>query len=173
MQSLAAQVEVAVLEADLFRIGMVAKHRHRQLGRLGLDADRPAHDLDLTGREVGIHQLRVPGDDLALDRDDALGAQAFNRGEARRSRIEDDLGQAVMVPQVDEHDPAMVAPSVQPARNLDGLADMGFAQLPAGMGAIGMHRANTPVTRPNIKKRRRAQTPSPLSSRCDKRSRND
>ena len=173
VQRLAAQVQVPVLEADLFRIGMVAEDRHRQLGGFGLDGDRPADDFDLTGGEVGVDQLAVAGDDPALNRDDAFGAQALDRGKTGGARIEDDLGQPVMVAQVNEHDPAMVPAAVQPARKLDGFTDMGLAQLPAGVGAIGVHRTKTPEKRSNIKKAGRAQTPSPLSSWCDKRSGND
>ena len=112
VQLLAAQVQVAVLQADVFRIGMVAKHRHRQLGGLGLDRNGPAHDLDLAGHEVRVHQVPVPGHDLAFHRDHALGAQALDRRKAHRARIEHDLRQAVMVAQVDEHHPAMVPAAV-------------------------------------------------------------
>ena len=44
-----------------------------------------------------------------------------------------------MVAQVDEQHAAMVADAVAPAREADGLADMVFAELAAGMGAIGVH----------------------------------
>jgi hypothetical protein len=115
VQLLPAKVQIAVLEADVLGIGMVAEHRHRQLGRLGLDRNGPAHDFDLAGGEVRVHQIPVPGHDLAFDRDDALGAQALDRRKAHRTRIEHDLRQAVMVAQVDEHHPAMVPAAVQPA----------------------------------------------------------
>ena len=44
-----------------------------------------------------------------------------------------------MVAQVDEQHAAMVADAVAPAGQADGFADMGFAEIAAGMGAIGVH----------------------------------
>ena len=60
--------------------------------------------------------------------------------EGRRIRIGDDLGQAVMVAQVDEQQAAMVAHAVHPARQADGLADIGFAEFGAVMAAVAVHR---------------------------------
>ena len=60
-------------------------------------------------------------------------------GEGRRIRLDHALGDAVMVAQVDEDQPAMVAAAIDPARQAHGLADIGFAELAAGMGAIGVH----------------------------------
>ena len=48
---------------------------------------------------------------------------------------------AVMVAQVDEQQPAMVARAVHPAGEPGALADIGLAQLAAGMGAVGVHRS--------------------------------
>jgi hypothetical protein len=44
-----------------------------------------------------------------------------------------------MVAQIDEQYAAMVADAVTPAGNADGLADVFFAELAAGVGAIGVH----------------------------------
>ena len=60
-------------------------------------------------------------------------------GKAARVRLDHALGDAVMVAQIDEDQPAMVAAAIDPARQPHGLADIGFAQLAAGMGAIGVH----------------------------------
>ena len=51
----------------------------------------------------------------------------------------DDLGQPVMVAQVDEQHAAMVALAVNPARQADGRADVGGAKLGAVMGTVGVH----------------------------------
>ena len=53
--------------------------------------------------------------------------------------IGDDLGQAVMVAQVDEQQAAMVAHAVDPARQADVRADVGLAKGGAGVAAIAMH----------------------------------
>ena len=44
-----------------------------------------------------------------------------------------------MVAQIDEQHAAMVADAVAPAGQSDGFTDMGFAEVAAGMGAIGVH----------------------------------
>ncbi len=50
--------------------------------------------------------------------------------------VGDDLGQAVVVAQVDEQHAAMVADAVHPARKARNAADIGAAQAAAGGGAI-------------------------------------
>ena len=52
---------------------------------------------------------------------DALGAQRVGRREGRAAGGEHALGQAVMVAQVDEQQPAMVALAVDPAGEPGGL----------------------------------------------------
>ena len=80
--------------------------------------------LDLTGRQVRVHGLRRPRLDRAVDPDHPLRAHLLRRLEGRRIRIGHDLGQAVMVAEVDEQQPAMVADAVHPAGQADGLADV-------------------------------------------------
>mgnify|MGYP006150839021 CR=1 FL=1 len=45
-----------------------------------------------------------------------------------------------MVAQVDEQHAAVIALAMDPARQADGLADIGGAKLGASVGAIGVHR---------------------------------
>ena len=59
--------------------------------------------------------------------------------KAGESGIGDDLGNAVMVAQVDEEQPAMVADAMDPARQADGLPDFRFPQLCAGVAAVTVH----------------------------------
>ena len=51
-------------------------------------------------------------------------------------RIEDDLGEAVAVPQVDENDAPVVAPPMDPAAQSHGLVDMLSSQFVASVGAV-------------------------------------
>src|SRR6185437_16615737 len=60
--------------------------------------------------------------------------------KGRCVRLDHALGQAIMVAQIDEDQPAMIAPAIDPARQPDGLSDIGLAKLAAIMGAIGVHR---------------------------------
>jgi hypothetical protein len=54
VQRLAAQVEEAVLQADIFRVIWLAKHRQRQFARLRQDLDIACKHLDCAGRQVGF-----------------------------------------------------------------------------------------------------------------------
>ncbi len=54
VQILAAQIEEAVFEPDLFRIILLAEHRHRQFGGRAQHLDLVDIDLDLSGRQLGV-----------------------------------------------------------------------------------------------------------------------
>ena len=70
----------------------------------------------------GSHVMAVCGpagcgkSHLAVDPDHALGPQSLDGLEAGRLGVEDQLGQAVVVAQVDEQQTAVVALAVDPAR---------------------------------------------------------
>ena len=52
-------------------------------------------------------------------------------------RPEHALGEALAVAQIDEDNPAVVAGGINPTDERDGLADVGFAELVAVVGAHG------------------------------------
>ena len=72
-----------------------------------------------------------------------LTGKVVARGEGGVLRRDDALGDAVMIAQVDEDQPAMVAAAIDPAGDARGGADIGFAKLAAGVGAIGVHGRKT------------------------------
>jgi hypothetical protein len=139
VQPLAAQIEEAVLQADVFRIFLVAENRHRQFRRRTQHLDLGRKHLDLPGRQIGIVGTRRAGAHLAVDPHHPFRAQRLGRLEGRAVGIGHDLGQAVMVAQVDEQQAAMIADAVAPAGDAHRLANMGVAELAAGVGAIAMH----------------------------------
>jgi hypothetical protein len=51
----------------------------------------------------------------------------------------DDLGEAVMVAQIDEQHAAMIALAMHPARQFHPRADVAFAELAAIVGTVGVH----------------------------------
>ena len=139
MQMLAAQVEEPVLEPDFLRIIVLAKHWHRQLNGRAEHLDAADEDFDSAG---GQFQVLRPGGTfahLALDPHHPFRAQLFNLLERRRIRIGDALGHAVMVAQVDEQKPAMVADAVAPTGQPHGLTDIALPQGVAMMGTVAMH----------------------------------
>src|SRR6185312_8592828 len=88
-----------------------------------------------------VHRVGCAGDHLAGERQHPFGARGIDHGEGGAVRLDYALGDAVMIAQVDEDQPAMVTPPVDPARQTDSLADVGPAKLAAGMGTIGVHGA--------------------------------
>ena len=137
LQARPAQVEVAVLEADLL-VG-VDRVLDREDGRLrlGEDPDLAGEHLDPARVEVRVHGVGRAGGDLAHHRDDVLGAHVVGGGVGvlRHLRPRHDLAEALAVAQVDEDDAAEVAAGRGPAHEGHRLADVVVAQLPAVVGA--------------------------------------
>jgi len=139
VQRLPAQVEIAVLEANILGIIRLTEDWQRQLRCFRLHTRLFHTNFDLTCVEVGIHQLGITGEHFAFNCDDAFRAQALNDGESRKVRVEDALRQTIMIAQVDEHDATMVSAAVEPAGKFDRLTDIGLAKFTACVAAIGVH----------------------------------
>ena len=116
MEPLAAEVEIAIFEAGLLRIFGLARDRHRQFGGRRLDLDRVDHHFNVTGRQLLVDRPALAIDDLARNGDDRLDSQRIERRKCVRPGAADQLGQPIMVAQIDEQHPAMVALAVDPAR---------------------------------------------------------
>ena len=145
VQFLAPQVEEAVFEPGLFRIFLVAEHRHRQFGGGPQHLDLIDIDLDLAGRQFGVLGAGRALAQLAVDAHHPFRAQRLGQFERLAVRIGHDLREAVMVAQVDKQHAAVVADAMAPAGQADLFADVGFAQGAAGMGAITMHKVVRPA----------------------------
>ncbi len=117
----------------------LARDRQRQLVGARLDGDFARAKLDLAGRHLRVDRFGRARDDLAGHRDDAFGAQPVEHVERAAAGIGDDLGQAVMIAQVDEQHPAVIALAVDPARQARRGAGVAAAKVGAGMGAVGVH----------------------------------
>ena len=143
MHLVAPQVEETVLQPDLLGVFLLARNGHGQFLGAALYRDAAGIDLDLTGRQVRVDRAGRPRLDLAVDGDHRFHAQPVQHLQRGAILVRDDLGDAVMVAQVDEQHAAMVALAMDPARQADGLADIGGSQGAAGMGAIGMHGKNS------------------------------
>ena len=91
---------------------------------------------------VGNSAFSVPSGrspHLAVDPHHPLRAQLLGVLEGRRIRIDHALGQAVMVAQIDEQQPAMVADAMAPAGQAGGLVDIALAERAAGVGPVAVH----------------------------------
>ncbi len=81
-------------------------------------------------------------DDLAVDPDDGLLGQRAEGLVGGGAGAGDELHETVVVAQIDEEDAAQVTPIVQPAAQPDVGADVGGAELAAGVGPVPMHRSS-------------------------------
>ncbi len=139
VQLLPTQVEEAILQADVFRIFLIAKHRQRQFGGRAQHLDLIGEDFDLAGRQVRILGARGAIAHLAVDLDHPFRTQFLGVLEGRAVGIGHHLGEAIMVAQVDEQHAAMVADAMHPAGDPDRGANVGLAERAAGVGAITVH----------------------------------
>ena len=135
---LAPDVQVAVLEPDLFTQRHVALDRERQRVGLAEDLQVVGHDLDRAGGQLGVLVPGGPGPHGAGDAHAEFGAQPVPRVLAGLRRVvtaPDDLDDATGVPQVDEDDATMVAPPRHPAGQYHRFTGVRRAQRPGSMGA--------------------------------------
>ena len=156
VQGLAPEIEKAVLQAQIFRVVGLAEHRDRQLLCRGEHLDLGREQLDLAGRELGVDGALGALAHAAVDAHHPLGAQGLGDLERGAVGIGHDLGDPVVVAQVDEQEPAVVAHAVHPAREARGLADVGSAQRAAGVRAVTVER------RIRARRRRRGRLPLAL-----------
>ena len=121
----AAQVEPAVAEAkSLVDVLFVELEGQRRRG--GDDLQGVDLELDLAGRDVRVDRLGRAADDLSLRAQDELVADrmADLRGFGRALGVEHELADAGPVAEVDEDEPAVVAPGIRPAGEGQPLADV-------------------------------------------------
>ena len=127
LQLLPPQVQEAVAEAHILRIRVLAHDLERQHVGRGLHHQvRDAH-LDLARRQLRVHCRRLPRHHLPGHGDHALEPHRLGRRKRGTPRRQHTLRPPVMVPQVDEQQPAMVALAVYPAGQTHGLPGVGGA----------------------------------------------
>ena len=133
MQRLAAQVEEAIAQADILGVLLLARHRQRQLLGAAQHGRFAREHLDRAGRQVGIDRPLAARLDHAVDRHHAFDAQPFEQRQGRAVGIGHDLGDPVVVAQVDEQHAAVITLAMDPARQADGLALVRASQRAAGV----------------------------------------
>jgi hypothetical protein len=130
-----AQVEIAVLEAELVRGEVLVRESHRQ--RLGLvqHLELGRDHLDVSGGAIRVAGLLRPRAHASRDADDPLGAEGVGPGEERLVLgAQHHLRDAVAVAQVDEQHAAVVAPGLHPAAEHDLFFRVLDPELAAGVG---------------------------------------
>ncbi len=137
---LAPQVQEPVAQAGFLGVVLIAEHHQRQFVRRAQNLEIADEHLDLAGGDLGVDQRAVAFLYLSVDADAPFAAHLLDLGKDRRIRVAQHLRHAVMIAQVDEQNPAMVAHAVHPAGQPDGVAHVGFTKIGAGMAAEGVHR---------------------------------
>ncbi len=130
LHHIATQVDIAVLQAQLFvrRFIMVERRRFRSVENLEFAREQ----FHLAGRQVRVRRARRPSPHQASNADAELAAETLGAAEDLfRIGVEHDLQQTFTVAQVDENHAAMIAATMHPARDRDFLADEGFLDLAA------------------------------------------
>ena len=139
VELLTTKVEETVLKPYIFRIFLLTEHRQRQFAGRTQHLDFGDEKLDRAGRQFRVLGAFGTAAHLAVDPHHPLRAQLFGVLEGRRIRVGDALGQPVMVAQIDEQQPAMVADAMAPAGQTNVLADIAVAERAAGVGPVTMH----------------------------------
>ena len=137
-----AQIEVAILQAQ-FLVHLARDFRvvHRERQHFGhvQHFELLRHHFDFAGGNFGIVRAGGTLADFAGDADDAFAAQrrgALEQFLRQIGRIENGLGAAFAVADVNEDEAAEVAAGMDPAGQRDGLPDVRRAQFVAMMRAF-------------------------------------
>ncbi len=138
----AAQIEVTIAQARFLRVFLIAKHHQRQFLGGAQNFQITHEDLDLTGRQFRVHQFGVTCLNGAVDADTPFGTHGFHLRKNWAIGVAQDLSDAIVIAQIDEQDAAVIADPVDPARQANGLAHVGFIKVSAGMAAESVHRVS-------------------------------
>jgi hypothetical protein len=136
LQARPAQIEVAVLEADVFRNRAIFGDLERRRPGFVEQADLARQDLDLAGGQFRVDRLGRAALHHARDPNHELGAEPLGDGHQRVVFADHDLRDARAIADVEEGDAAQVADAVHPAKDDDALADIVVAQRAAGVGSL-------------------------------------
>ena len=89
--------------------------------------------------KVRVDRIGAARDHRTCESYHALRTQRFKLVKARAADLNDTLGQAVVVAQIDEQQVAVIALAMDPARDPGDFADVAFAQRATCMGTISVH----------------------------------
>ena len=152
IHALPAQIQIAMPQPQLFAGVLLVVHRHGE-GEVALHGiehgDGARQHLEVAGGQAFIDRIGRPLPQRALHLQHRFVAQVAGGFEHRRKGlarprvvagqlgIHRDLHGATAVAQVDEDHAAVVAAPVDPAAELDGLADLVSPQIAAPVAAHG------------------------------------
>ena len=130
-----AQVDVAVLQPEVFARQVLAGRLERRVEALVEDLHLLGADFDFAGGELGVDGAFGPWATLPLDQHHEFRPQRLGRlqGLVAAFRGKNHLRLAVAVAQIDEQHAAVVAVGIDPAAKRNLLADVVRTQFATGM----------------------------------------
>ena len=160
LELVAAEVEPAIAQAQRL-VDVLLVELEGERGRAADDLERIDLQLDLAGRHVRVDGLRRARDELALGAKHELVPDPVRelRRLGRLLGVDHELGDAAAVAEVDEDEPAVVAPARRPAGKDEPLADQGRGRLSAHVGPP--RHPSSQVIRAVCRERRRARPVRP------------
>ena len=140
MKLLAAEVEIAVFKAHLFRlVCLFVRNVDGGDFRGGLHHELICFDFDFACGKIGIDCVGSALLHFAGDGDHRLEVSLLDDAEEFAARVNDNLCKAVVVAKIHEENAAVVSEAIHPAGKFDGFARVRRAQFVARMGTIGVH----------------------------------
>jgi hypothetical protein len=129
-------------KAELFSNVQVVLGKERRRLRLGQNAELLGHDLDLSGRKVGIDGRLVPTRHPAANGDDPFRAYFLRRtGNLTGIGPDDDLSEAPAIPEIDERDAPQIPDAFHPTHEDDVLSGVRCFQFATRMGPFPVTHA--------------------------------
>ena len=140
----APQVEIAVVQPERL-VDAVVVELERQHRRGVEHVEALDVHLDLAGRKPRVHRLGRPAADDTLRLDDELGAERVRAGVRLGLvlGVEHELHEARLVAEIDEDEPAVVAPARDPAGDRDAVALVRRPQIAAHVRPVGHVRSSS------------------------------
>jgi hypothetical protein len=134
----AAQIDVAIFEAHFFVLDRFFSRRKGREVRVVENANLRGLDLDFARGHFGIDGVRIAQAHLADGGDDVFGTDllAFQVAVGSELLIEDNLGDAAAVPEVEKDEVAVIAAAIDPAHEDYLLAGVGGAKIAAHVSAF-------------------------------------
>ena len=148
VHALAAQIEIAVAQPQLFAGVLLVVHRHGE-GQIALHAvqhgDAAGQHFYGPRGQLVVQGFRWSGPHLAVHLQHGFAAQVFRNGKSLSSevRVHCDLDGAAAIAQIDEDHPAVVSTPVHPAAELHSVVDVLLAQVAATVAAHGVSQMVT------------------------------
>ena len=137
MQFAAAQVEIPVRQAQILRQRVFRENGKRRSRTGTKQGVRIGNEFHHAGGEFCIDRLLAAQRHLSVELHHAFLGKMRQCTLKIMVGMDNHLGDAVVIAQVDEEDSPVIPFAVYPAADAGGFSDITFAQCSAGVGPVG------------------------------------